>query len=79
MAISVRLLFCSYKSIYVHVQYLTLDENRKAEEQITDSCTCSLNITKKIKFEEFNFNLSFLQCIGVFISFVYSVSADRLY
>jgi hypothetical protein len=31
-----------------------LEENRRAEEKLKDSGTCSLNITLKNKFEELN-------------------------
>ena len=47
MAVSIRLRFCSYTSINVRVKYETLELNRRAEEQMKDSCTCSLNITLK--------------------------------
>jgi hypothetical protein len=59
------------------MKYQTLEENQRVEEQMKDSCTCSLNIILKNKFEDFNFNLPFLQCIEKFISFVYGVLVDR--
>jgi hypothetical protein len=54
MAVSISLMFCSYTSIKLRVKYQTLEENRRAEEQMKDSRTCSLNITLKNKFEELN-------------------------
>jgi len=78
MAVSIWLMFCSYTSINVRVKYQTLEANRRAEEQMKDICTFSLNIILKINSRsKINCNLPFLQCIGGFISFVYSVSADR--
>jgi len=47
MAISICLMICSYTSINVRVKYQTLEENRRAEEEMKESCTCSLNIIFK--------------------------------
>lgn len=54
MRVSICFMFCSYTSINARVKYQTLEENRRAEEQMKDSCTYSLNIILKNKFEKLN-------------------------